>query len=34
MCERINHASATQFPQDVEAYLVEERKFDAIFEPF
>ena len=32
--EKKNHASATQFPQDVDAYLEEERGFDAILGPF
>ena len=34
MCDRINHASVNQFPQDVEAYLAEECRFEAILGPF
>ena len=33
-CEKKNHASANQFPQDVDAYLTEERSFNAILGPF
>ena len=33
-CDRINHSSANQFPQDVEAYLAEERRFEAILRAF
>ena len=33
-CERGNHKSATEFPADIDAYIDEETKFDAILGPF
>ena len=33
-CEKINHASAIEFPDDIRAYLEEEVKFGAIVGPF
>ena len=33
-CDNKNHASATQFPKDIDAYLQEERQHNAIIGPF